>query len=113
MDFVFIDSIAGKRPGSIEDVLGDSRLFKYLWIEFILNPDAAAAGSLRLDNDLVRESMTSALSWYAAYRWLFRENSALDELQKTGTLVPYRVGNDIYRMYSRVFLKGIIHAGLC
>ena len=113
LNFTFINSVSETRLNSIEDVLGEGRLFKYLWIEFILNPEAAATGSLHLDNEQIRESLTSAVSWYAAYKWLFRKNDALESLYKSGGLVPYKIGNDIYREYSRVFLKGIIHAGLC
>ena len=113
LDLKFINSVSEKRLSSLEDILCDERLLKYLWIEFIMNSEAVAAGALCLDNEQIRESLTSALSWYAAYRWLFRKNDALEELHKTGGLAPYRIGNDVYKQYNRVFLKGIVHAGLC
>jgi len=54
-----------------------------------------------------------ALSWYLAFRWLFPENEILEDLFKRKAIMPYRIKDDIYKRWSRVFLKGILHAGLC
>ncbi len=113
LNLVYLDSISGKSIKSIEDVIRDERLIKHLWIEVILNPDVVLNLKSYRDDANIRNVLTDALSWYLAFRWIFPENAALDELHKSGLITPYRISNMIYRQKSRSFLKGLLHAGLC
>lgn len=109
INFVFLNSIS-KDIKTIEDVLRNERLRKYLWIEFILNPTLVKYAE---SYTTVKDSLADALSWYLAFRWLFPKNEILEYLHGEKTIMPYRIKDDIYRRWSRVFLKGILHAGLC
>ena len=109
VNFVFLNSIS-KDAKTIEDVLWNERLRKYLWIEFILNP---ALVKVAESYTAVKNSLTDALSWYLAFKWLFPKNEMLEDLHEKKIFMPYRIKDDIYRHYSRVFLKGILYAGLC
>ena len=113
LNLVYINSISGKSINSIEDIIRDERLIKHLWIEVILNPDVVLNLKLYTGDANIRNVLTDALNWYHAFRWIFPENAALDELHKSGVIVPYRISNMIYRQKSRSFLKGLLHAGLC
>ena len=110
---VFLDSISGKKIETIEDVIRDERLIKHLWIELLLNPEMVINLKSYTSDPDVRNALTDALSWYLAFRWIFPENAALDELHKSGLITTYRISNMIYRQKSRSFLKGLLHAGLC
>ena len=109
VNFVFLNSIS-KEIKTMEDVLINERLKKYLWIEFILNP---ALVKIAESYPTVNDSLTDALSWYLAFRWLFPTNEMLEDLNEKKAFMPYRITDDIYRRWSRVFLKGLLHAGLC
>jgi len=113
LNLVYIDSISGKSIKSIEDIIRDKRLIKHLWIEVILNPEVVLNLKSYRDDANIRNVLTDALSWYLAFRWIFPENAALDELCKSGVVVPYRISNMIYRQKNRSFLKGLLHVGLC
>ena len=111
--FVYIDAISGKGIETIDDIIRDERLVKHLWIEFTLNPEMVRSFKSYIGNVNVRDALTDALSWYIAFRWIFPENTPLDELHKNGVIVPYRVRDKVYRQKLRSFLKGLLHAGLC
>lgn len=113
LNLVYLDSISGKSINSIEDIIRDKRLIKHLWIEFILNPEVVINLKSCTYDVNIKNALTDALSWYLAFRWIFPENAALDELHKSGVIVPYRISNMIYRQKNRSFLKGLLHAGLC
>jgi hypothetical protein len=113
LNLVYIDSISGKSIKSIEDIIRDERLIKHLWIEVILNPEVVLNLKSYTDDANIRNVLTDALSWYLAFRWIFPENAALEELQKSRLITPYRISNMIYRQNNRNFLKGLLHAGLC
>lgn len=113
LNFVYINSISKEDIATLEDVLRNERLTKYLWLEFILNPQIAKIGKLFIDKTIVKDSLTTALSWYPAFKWLFPENGVLEELHKKKTITPYRVKEDVYRQKRRSFLKGVMHAQLC
>ena len=113
LKLVYLDSISGTRINSIEDIIRDERLIKHLWIEVILNPEMVLNLKSYTDDSNIRNTLTDALSWYLAFRWIFPENAALVELHKSGVIVPYRISNMIYRQQNRSFLKGLLHAGLC
>lgn len=113
LKFAYLDSISKDDIKTIEDVLRNERLRKHLWIEFILNTEAVRAAESFVETPTVREILTDALSWYLAFRWILPQNSALEELHKNNTIIPYGIRNSIYRQKRRSFLKGIIHAGLC
>ncbi len=112
-NFVFINSVAGEDIADFGDILKNERLKKYLWIELILNPHLAAVAALHMDKEAVRESLSDAVSWYAAFRWLFQKNEALEKLLGEKLIVTYRIKNKDYRLKKRNFLKGILHARLC
>jgi len=113
LNFVYINSISKENIATLEDVLRNKRLTKYLWLEFILNPQIAKIGKLYIDKTIIKNSLTTALSWYLAFRWLFPENKVLEELQKKKTITPYRINYNLYKQERRSFLKGILHAQLC
>ena len=113
LNLVYLDSISGKSINSIEDIIRDERLIKHLWIEVILNPEMVLNLKSYTDDANIRNTLTDALSWYLAFRWIFPENAALDELHKSGVIVHYKISNMIYRQKNRSFLKGLLHAGLC
>jgi len=113
LNLVYLDSISGKSLKSIEDIIRDERLIKHLWIEVILNPEVVLNLKSYTDDSNIRNVFTDALSWYLAFRWIFPENVALDELYNSGAIVPYRISNIVYRQKNRNFLKGLLHAGLC
>lgn len=110
---VYIESLSGRGIDSIEDIISDKRLIKFLWIELILNPELVQSLKSYTDNALVRDALTDALSWYLAFRWIFHENIPLDDLHKRGVIVPYRLRDGVYRQNIRGFLKGLVYAGLC
>lgn len=110
---MFINSVAGEDIADFGDILKNERLKKYLWIELILNPHLAAVAALHMDKEAVRESLSDAVSWYAAFRWLFQKNGALEKLHDEKLIVTYRIKNKDYRLKKRNFLKGIMHARLC
>jgi hypothetical protein len=112
-DFVYLNSISKEDIRTIEDLLKNKRLRKYLWIEFILNPEAVKLSESCMENAIIKESLTDALSWYLAFRWLFQKNEILEKLHKRKTIIPYRIRDNIYRQKRRSFLKGILHARLC
>jgi len=113
VNFVFLASVSGESIADFRDILKNERLKKYLWIELILNPQLAAIAALQLDKDTVKESLSDALSWYLAFRWLFKKNEPLEELCNKKSLVPYKIKKSVYRLKRRNFLKGILHARLC
>ena len=113
LKLVYLDSISGKSINSIEEIIRDERLIKHLWMEVILNPEMVLNLKSYTDDANIRNTLTDALSWYLAFRWIFPENTALDELHRNGMIVPYRISNMIYRQKNRSFLKGLLHAGLC
>lgn len=113
LNLVYIDSISGKSIETIEDIIRDERLIKHLWIELILNPEMVINLKSYTDDSNIRNALTDALSWYLAFRWIFLENAALEELHKSRLIIPYRISNMIYRQKNRSFLKGLLHAGLC
>ncbi len=113
VNFVFIDSVAGENITDFGDILRNERLKKYLWIELILNPQLAAIAAQHMEQDAIRESLSDALSWYLAFRWLFQKNEELENLHNEKVIVPYRIKNRAYSLKKRNFLKGIIHARLC
>jgi hypothetical protein len=111
--FIFINSISKENISTIDDVLSDKRVGKYLWIEFILNPEMVRECQSLIGNSIVRDSLTDALSWYLAFRWLLPENNAIEELHKDTIIQPYKIKLSIYREKRRNFLKGLIYARLC
>ncbi len=113
INLVYLDSISVKSINSIEDIVRDERLIKHLWIEVILNPEVVLSLKIYTGDARIRNVLTDALSWYLAFRWIFPENAALEELHKNGLIIPYRISNMIYRQKNRNFLKGLLHAGLC
>lgn len=113
LSFIFIDSIAKDKTTTIDDILKNERLTKYLWIEFILNPKLAYIAKSYLGNSVMNDILSDSVSWYLAFRWLFPENKALEELYKEKAIIPYKIKNYIYREKKRDFLKGILHARLC
>ncbi|MBI4682667.1 MAG: hypothetical protein HY757_06155 [Nitrospirae bacterium] len=112
-NLVFIDSVSEKKITSLEDILQNGRLAKFLWIEFILNPQLVQDIASYRDNPVIKDSLSDALSWYAAFRWLFPVNKTLEELRDNNEIITYRVTDNIYRQKRRNFLKGILHARLC
>lgn len=113
LNFVFINSVSKEDINTIEDILSNERLRKYLWIEFILNPTMVKAYKSYIGNPIVKDSLIDALSWYLAFRWILPENKALEELHEDKIIQPYRIKLSIYREKRRNFLKGLIHARLC
>ncbi|MCC7201841.1 MAG: hypothetical protein IT393_04140 [Nitrospirae bacterium] len=110
---VYIDSLSGRGIDSVEDIINDKRLIKFLWVELILNPELVQGLKSCMDENVVRDALTNALSWYLAFRWIFHENIPLDDLHNRGVIVPYRVRDGVYRQNIRGFLKGLVYAGLC
>ncbi len=113
LSLVFINDLSEENINTIEDVLSNERLRKYLWIEFILNLDMVKACESLIGNLIVKDNLTDALSWYLAFRWILPENKALEELHGRDIVQPYKIKPGIYREKRRNFLKGLIHAGLC
>ncbi len=113
LNFIYINSLSKKEIANIDDILKDQRLYKHLWIELIFNSKLVMAFKPYFDNAVVKKALTDALSWYLAFKWLFPENKALEELYRKNIIAPYKIKNDIYRQNRRGFLKGIIHARLC
>lgn len=116
LNLVFIDSISAKSIETIEDIIRDERLIKHLWIELILNPEMVTnVTNVKAypDDSSIRTALTDALSWYLAFRWIFPENAALEELNKGRLIIPCKISHQIYRQKNRSFLKGLLHAGLC
>jgi len=113
LNFVFINSVSKEEINTIENVLSNERLRKYLWIEFIFNPEMVKECESLIGNPIVKDSLTDALSWYLAFRWLLPENNAIEELYRGDVIQPYKIKLTIYREKRRNFLKGLIHAGLC
>lgn len=109
----YIDSISSKDIDTIDDIIRDERLVTHLWIELILNPAIVRKVKSYTSAVAIRDALTDALSWYLAFRWIFSENTPLDELHREGVITPYRVTDRIYRQKIRGFLKGLMHAGLC
>ncbi|MFZ3091387.1 MAG: hypothetical protein WA240_12280 [Nitrospirota bacterium] len=108
----YINSLSKEGIVTIDDILKDQRLYKHLWIELIFNSKLVMAFKPYIDNAVVKNTLADALSWYLAFRWLFPENKALEELYRKNIIAPYRIKNDIYRQNRRSFLKGIVHAHL-
>ena len=113
LTLVYIDSISGKGIDTMDDIIRDKRLVKHLWIEFILNPELVRGFRSYTSDVVIKDALTDALSWYLAFRWIFFENSSLDELHKAGVITPYKIRDAVYRQKLRSFLKGLSHAGLC
>lgn len=113
LGFEYIRSISGKDINTLEDILRDERLRKYLWLEFIFNPEAVNAAQPYIHEPVVKKSLTDALSWYLAFRWILPENKAIECLYNERVIVPYRIKLHIYRQMRRNFIKGLIYAGLC
>ncbi len=113
LNFVFLNSVSKEDIHTIEDILSNERLGKYLWIEFILNPDIAKACKSLIENQIVKDSLIDALSWYLAFKWILPKNNTLEEIRKDAVIQPYKVKLTIYREKRRNFLKGLIHARLC
>ncbi len=113
LNFVFINSVSKEDINTIEDILSNERLGKYLWIEFILNPAIVRECKSLIGNPIVKDNLTDALSWYLAFRWVLPENNTLEELHREAKIQPYKINLRIYREKRRNFLKGLIHARLC
>ena len=110
---MFINSVTKEDITDFDELISNERLNKYLWIELILNPDLTAIAALKMEEGTVRESLSDALSWYSAFRWLFQKNEPLEKLHGEKLIVPYNIKNGIFRLHKRNFLKGIMHARLC
>lgn len=113
LPIVYLDSISGNEINNTEDIIRDERLVKHLWIEIILNPELIVRLKPYADNNKIKNAINDALSWYLAFRWIFRENSSLEYTYINGGAVPYKVTGRLYRQKNREFLKGLLHAGLC
>ena len=113
IEFTFIKNIATRDVNSIEEILKDSRLCKVLWIEFLINPESIYDTITYLENTIILDSLTKALSWYLAFKWLFKENKPLEEAKEKANLKPFQIREDTYRRDRRTFIKGIIYARLC
>lgn len=111
--FKFIKSISGKPISTIEEILEDSRLCKYLWIEFLINPESAQDAVSHLENSIIKDNLTKALSWHLAFKWLFKENKPLEEIKDKHTIKPFQIRKETYLKDRRTFIKGIIYARLC
>ncbi len=111
--FKFIKSIAVRDINSIEEILKDTRLCRILWIEFLTNPESIYDAVSYLENDIIKNNLTKALSWYLAFKWIFKENKPLEEIKEKVNLKPFQIRGETYRKDRRTFIKGIIYARLC
>ena len=111
--FIYLEALKGKKVNSFSETLKDSRLAKYLWMEFILNPLALKISHRERRNPLLREALAKAASWYFAFRWLFKKNVEIERLSKNRGIKIYPLRGEAYRREARNFLKGIVYAGLC
>lgn len=113
MQFKYLSKIAGKKINNLREIFEDRRLCKHLWIEFILNPEIIKVSQRHLKEPLIKAELLKAISWYFAFRWLFKENPVIERLKKKKILTPYPVRGEVYRKDCRSFLKGITYACLC
>ncbi len=111
--FKFVKIISTRDETSIEEVLQDSRLCKVLWIEFLINPPSIYDTVSHLENTIIIDNLTKALSWYLAFKWLFQENKPLEEAKERANLKPFPIRGETYRKDRRTFIKGIVYAQLC
>lgn len=109
----FIHSVTQSEIKGLEDIFSDERLIKYLWIEFILNPEAVKESLSLIDNKTVKKALLDASSWYLSFRWLLPPNKELELLVNKGIVTPYRIKYREYQEKKRNFLKGLLYAGLC
>ncbi|MBI5193107.1 MAG: hypothetical protein HZA08_06660 [Nitrospirae bacterium] len=113
LQIVYLDSISANEINNTEDIISDERLLKHLWLELILNPEIVVRLKPYAENIKIKKAIIDALSWYLAFRWIFPENTSLENTYKYGGAVPYKITARIYRQKNREFLKGLLHAGLC
>lgn len=111
--FIYLEALKGKKINTFREALEDSRLAKYIWMEFILNPQVIKIGYRNLSIPLIRDALVKAVSWYFAFRWLFKKNAEIEKLKKNNLIESYSLRGEIYRKDIRNFLKGIVYAGLC
>lgn len=111
--FQYLGRISTKSISSFEDILEDRRLYKGLWIEFLLNPEIIKASQKYRDEPVIKGALAKAVSWYFAFRWLFKTNPAIEKLREKGNFIPFALRGEAYRREQRNFLKGIVYAGLC
>lgn len=113
LKFQYLEAIRGERINTFKKAVKDSRLYKYLWMEYILNPQLIKISYGYFNNPLVKDALTKAVSWYFAFRWLFKKNTEIEKLKKNNLIEIYSLKGEIYRKDIRNFLKGIVYAGLC
>lgn len=110
---VFLHSLTSLESYSIENILEDKRLLKYLWVECILNPYFVKRAQLHIKNQLIADTLTHSLSWYLGFKWFLPRNEVLEDIYEKGLILPFKITNQVYRKGVRQFLKGAIHVGLC
>lgn len=106
--FIYLHKISGKPINSLDDIIGDTRLLKNLWLELIFNPELAKECGKKIDNPSIKDEITKAISWYLAFKWLFDRNPSLEGLAQKGLIKPYPIKDTAFRKDYRVFLKGIL-----
>jgi hypothetical protein len=109
----FIDSISQRKIKTFEDIISDERIIKYLWIEFLLNPESVKESLSFINHLAVRKALEDAASWYLAFRWILPQNTELEQIIKIGLVKPFRIKYKEYQDKKRNFLKGLMYAGLC
>lgn len=113
INFRFLDKIADRDIGEFREVIKNKGLCRYLWIEFLLNPGIVRTAQEYLKKTKVKNELLKAISWYFAFKWIFKKNPEIERLKENKILSPYSIRGEIYRRERRNFLKGIIYAGLC
>lgn len=104
---VYLQKLTDKPINTFDSLLCETRLLKNLWLELIFNPKLVKICEEKIENLVVKDALTQALSWYLAFRRVFKNNFPLEELKEKNLIEPFVVKGNIYRRYYRAFVKSI------
>ena len=104
---MYLQKLTDKPINTFDDLLHETRLLKNLWLELIFNPKLVKICEEKIENSVVKDALIQALSWYLAFRRLFKKNFSLEELKEKKLIEPFVVKGNIYRKYYRTFVKSL------
>ena len=104
----YLQKLSDKPVNTLDGLLKETRLLKSLWLELIFNPELVKECEKRIASPIIKNALIKALSWYLAFRWLFKKNPSIEKLAQKKIIKPFIIRDDDYKKDYRAFLKSIL-----
>ena len=104
----YLQKLSDKTVNTLDCLLKETRLLKRLWLEMIFNPELVKECEKRIASPIIKNALIKALSWYLAFRWLFKKNPSIEKLAQKKIIKPFIIRDDDYKKDYRAFLKSIL-----